>query len=269
MRWMLILDGTERSERAAEYAAGLILPKEDEVLLLTGSPSEAGDPSASLERLEPHLSGIRVTRIDAADLSPSDIEQATKSAQADLVVYGSRGRKGWTRWMLGSVAAYLERHLTCSLLVVRGSFPTARNILVATSLFAEQSRSVELGGRIARRTGAQITLLHVMSQLPLKEEVDEIPLRATAEEAIRLQTREGLLLQEQLNYFNQLGIQATARLRHGLVLDEVAAEMREGGFDLLIIGAHRIPDSLPFGSLLAEDVTEALLMSTSAPVLIA
>lgn len=264
MRWLIVMDGSKRSEQAAAYAASLMHPQEDDAVLLATGQIETG-PENILASLEKKLA---VGIVSVSEL-PDAVPEAAAETRAEIVVYGSRGRRGWSRLLLGSVAAYLERRLGCSLLVVRGEPRPVRKILIASSLHSDGLRPVEIAGRLAQRTGASVTLLHVMSQLPLHDEAPETPLQATAEEAISLETREGVLLSRSLALLQASGIPARAVLRHGLVLDELTAEMREGGYDLLVIGGHRSPADLPFGSLLTEDVAEDILMATRAPLLIA
>jgi nucleotide-binding universal stress UspA family protein len=44
-----------------------------------------------------------------------------KDWKADLIVVGSHGRRGLTRFMLGSVAESIARHAHCSVWIVRKS----------------------------------------------------------------------------------------------------------------------------------------------------
>jgi nucleotide-binding universal stress UspA family protein len=46
------------------------------------------------------------------------LEQLSRSTY-DLVVMGSHGRRGLTRWMLGSTAESIMRHADCSVLVAK------------------------------------------------------------------------------------------------------------------------------------------------------
>jgi nucleotide-binding universal stress UspA family protein len=48
-------------------------------------------------------------------------EQITTGAGYDLVAMGSHGRRGLTRWLLGSVAEATARHAPCSVLIARRS----------------------------------------------------------------------------------------------------------------------------------------------------
>ena len=270
MYWLIVLDGTERSERAAAYAAPLVRPDEDQVLLLAvGENVPEKELAAAIERNRPLFADIKHFETIVPDGIAETVAEAAEEEEIDIVVYGSRGRRGWSRLLLGSVAAYLERRLDCSLLVVRGDLKPLNKILVASSLYPHTKRPLALATKLAQRTGAAITLLHVMSQLALSDDANTVPLKATAEEAMALHTKEGDQLAERLAFMNEAGVKANARLRHGLVLDELVNEMTEGNYDLLVIGAHREQEEIPLWNLLAEDVAEDILMTTRAPLLIA
>ncbi|HUF38314.1 MAG TPA: universal stress protein [Anaerolineales bacterium] len=268
MRWLIVIDGSDRSEAAAAFAAQLVRPGEDEILLLavqeTGTAAELKAEVARVQERFADFAPRTLTGRDPAD----DAVDAAAGEEIDVVVYGSRGRRGLSRLLLGSVAAHLEHKLPCSLLVVRGEGGPIRRILVATGLFPGRLEQTDLAGRFAGLTGAHVTVLHVMSQMALSESAEGAPLELDAEAAIRQGTREGLGLQERLEYLHSRGIEAEARLRHGLVLDEVAAEIKREGYDLLIIGGHRVPSDLPFAWLLSEDVADEILMNTKSHVLI-
>ena len=269
MRWLILIDGSDRSVGALEFAAQLIQPEEDEVLLFavreTGTAEEL---EAMMARVRARFAGFNLRTLDGRDPTDDTVDAAA-GERVDIVVYGSRGRRGLSRLLLGSVAAELERDLACSLLVVRGEIGPIRRILVATGLYPGRMTQTELAGRFALRTGASVTVLHVMSQLAISDTAQDAPLQADAEWAIRQGTREGVGLQARLAYLKERGIEAEALLRHGLVLDEVVSELDQEGYDLLIIGGHRVPADLPFARLLAEDMADEILMNTRSHVLIA
>jgi nucleotide-binding universal stress UspA family protein len=269
MRWLIVIDGSDRSEDAAAFAAQLVRPGEDEILLLaireTGTAVEL---EIKMDQVQRRFTGLDLRILNGRDPADDTVEAAA-GERVDIVVYGSRGRRGLSRLLLGSVAAHLEQKLPCPLLVVRGETGPIRKILITTGLFPDRMQPVDLGGWIAGRTGADVTLLHVMSQLALHDQAQDRPLEADAEQSIRQGTREGEGLQNRLVYLRERGIRAEARLRHGLVLDEVAEELRRGDYDLLVIGRHRVPSDFPFAGLLSEDVADDILMVTKSHVLIA
>ena len=55
-----------------------------------------------------------------------EIVQAALEFEADLVMLGSNGRTGLSRWLLGSVAEYVVRHAPCSVEVARFKQPPER-----------------------------------------------------------------------------------------------------------------------------------------------
>ena len=270
MRWLISTNGESRFDQAATFAASLVNPVEDEVILL-GFQEEVENPalSASLQKLTESFGKTRIKQILQSGNPVDLIEEINKKEKVDIVVYGSRGRHGFSRLILGSVAAYLEHRLKCSLLVVRDKPVPVQKILVSVTRSPASQNPVKVAGKIAQNTGANVTLLHVMSQLPLTDKARTGPLHMTAEEAIAQHTLEGDHLQQALETLQKMGVQANAVLRHGLVLDEVIAELKEGNYHMLIIGAHRIPENLPLANLLMEDMADMILMHTQCPVLIA
>jgi nucleotide-binding universal stress UspA family protein len=269
MRWLLMTDGEARFQIAAEYAAPLIHPEEDEVVLLGLS----GEGEA--RKLETALQAIRAvlrrepvrTVIHTGDIVES-VEKVVKEEAIGAVVYASRGRHGFSRLLLGSVAAHLEENLPVSILFVRDKPEPVRKILVAISVSETSANAVRFGGRLARLTGAEVTLLHVMSQVPLTDNASMRPLRASADEAIAEGTAEGLHLARQMQQLQAWQVRAKPILRHGLVIDEIMRERQAGGYQLLIIGAHETPDNLPFADLLLANFAEEVLMNTRCPLLI-
>jgi nucleotide-binding universal stress UspA family protein len=51
-----------------------------------------------------------------------------------------------------------------------------------------------------------------------------------------------------------------------MVVEEIKAELREGGYDLLVIGAHQA--RTPLDRVLLEDVSAELLLESPIPVLV-
>lgn len=64
--------------------------------------------------------GLEIKRIVTSGTTAQDgILDHAKSDGVDLVVVGSRGRKGVNRFVMGSVASRVLRHAHCSVAVVR------------------------------------------------------------------------------------------------------------------------------------------------------
>jgi len=222
----------------------------------------------------------RLVEAAAADLEGAGVPVAThwrtgRLAEAvvrqaqdtlyDMVIIGSRGRRGMVRLLLGSVALQVSEHVPASVLVVKGRPRDLKRFLICSSAGPTSERTVRFSGRLAQAMGSSITLLHVMSQLPLIEDAVLDDLEASAEELIQRGSREGTHLSGMLDMLVAEGGTARAVVRHGLVIDEVIAEAREGRYDLLVTGAHITPG---LNARLVDDLSADILLAANRPVLV-
>jgi nucleotide-binding universal stress UspA family protein len=134
---LLATDGLPASEPANEQAIDLALQMNARLLVVSvvasssRGPSEApaGADGDSRDSVAARAQGI-VQRAKAAGANatflvwegePGDaIVAAADSEGADLVVIGSHGRSGVSRFFIGSVSDYVVRHAHCPVMVVRG-----------------------------------------------------------------------------------------------------------------------------------------------------
>jgi universal stress protein A len=83
--------------------------------------------------------GFKVQRVvEEGDPRSAIIDQAARG-KADLIIVGSHGKKGLSRFMLGSVAEYVARYARCSVMIVRVARARGRSFARKISL---KSRSV-------------------------------------------------------------------------------------------------------------------------------
>jgi nucleotide-binding universal stress UspA family protein len=68
-----------------------------------------------------------------------------------------------------------------------------------------------------------------------------------------------------LDLLTEEGQIGRAVVRHGLVLDEIIAEAREGRYDLLVTGAHVTPG---LNARLVDNLSVDILLAANRPVLI-
>lgn len=275
MQILICADESSIGEKALQYGVALARAARAEVVLL-GLPTRAAaepDARALLSRAQEMLEWRTEEHVRFG--KPAHVILAEVEARPyDLVVMGSRGRRGWQRVAFGSVAARLARYSPIPVLIVKGERPVIRTVLACTSGDVRGERVGRWGGQVARWFNATSTILHVMSQMPIAPNANLDELEDTAEEAIAHRTREGRHLQRELELMRAQGAAAhmEPRIRHGLVLDEIVAEMREGDYDMLVIGGHQTPD---FGGsrsrlrdYLLEDVADQIIMAVDRPVLV-
>ncbi len=218
----------------------------------------------------------RSARADATHFRVSDgdpVERIlTESTQGgfDLIVIGTRSGRGLSKLFLGSTSSRLAKQSSLPLLIVKSQRESVKRILVCTGGERPGESCAQWGGRVAAWTGASVTVLHVMSQLALAENAKLEDLQDSAEEAMTQSTREGQHLQRLMALAREGGAAGDLRpkIRHGLVLDEIMAEVETGGYDLLIIGAHHPPTGDLWRKLLLDDVADQIIRECPASVLV-
>jgi len=134
---LLATDGSPASEPASEQAIDLATQVEARLLVVSvfgaaSRPSEAAADSVTDSRasLTSKAQAI-VARAKAAGVTASflvwegdageAIVAAADAETADIIVVGSHGRSGVSRFLIGSVSDYVVRHAHCPVVVVRGN----------------------------------------------------------------------------------------------------------------------------------------------------
>jgi len=240
-------------------------------------------------RVEPALAGAREVLVQAPLLESkirlgSSVHEVVREAREDgydLVIVGEPWHEGLAgRFRPGSESVHLVEHAPCSVLVVKGKPRTLRRILLCDSgagsvLAAPVLRATRVGPPLLARFTAQaaevlrgeeeITVLHVMSQIGAGPGIPDRHLRAAAEELIEEHAPEGEFLMQDVQMLVRPGVQARPLVRHGLVLDEILHEARNGDYDLVVIGAH--PGKL-WQKLLLDDLARKIMVQIDRPILV-
>ena len=270
MKILLCTDGSADAARAARF--GLRLARRGvDALQVLGVIEDHDDAERLIQNALETL---------GAEMDPIGLEYQTKTRrghaaeqildeaaewQADLIVIGQLGRRGLTRFIMGGTATRIVQYARCSVLLVKGQRSALQKILVCTAGGEPGLRDVEVASRLAAQTQAAVTVLHVMSQVALTEKTYQPELEAPATDLMARHTREGRHLEAALSSLRSAGVSCAAKVRHGLVVDEIAAEARDGDYDLLVIGAHL---ARGLSRWLLDDVTAHVLEETQMPVLV-
>ena len=134
---LLATDGSAASEQAGEQAIDLACQVGARLLVVSVVPGTHGGGSAagkedgdSRDSLAARAQMI-VQRAKAAGANSTfliwegeageAIIGAADSENADMIVVGSHGRSGVSRFFIGSVSDYVVRHAHCPVMVVRGT----------------------------------------------------------------------------------------------------------------------------------------------------
>jgi len=275
MKLLVCTDGSPAAEQSAMLVGKLGLSRDVELTLL-GVVDEHGDAAAleaSFDRMAKLLDGAELNiarKIRRGDSYEQILEEAVRHAY-DLVVVGGGGQHhGLLHFKVGSTTSKLARKLHTHFLVARNVPTQVKKVLVCTGAEAPAVDTMRVGGMMLAGLTAEVSVLHVMSQISLKPGSVPEELIATAETAIAKNTREGQHLQRAMQQLSQAGIAGpiVPRLRHGLVVDEVLAEVKEGKYDVMVVGAHYQRGQNRWLGILLDDVTDQLINQAPCSVLI-
>jgi nucleotide-binding universal stress UspA family protein len=183
-------DLSAQSEQALDRAAALAELHHAKLVLVNAVADDApienvdneilkqlGEVSAALhaetaKKFAERLAALRARGIDVELASPlgppgEQIAKVAKDRHADLIVVGTHGHTGISRFLLGSVATSVLRHAPCDVLVCRGqTTPTPfQRPIVATDFSASSFRALRNAADLTA-PGAPIEVVHAW-QLPV------------------------------------------------------------------------------------------------------
>ncbi len=136
----------------------------------------------------------------------------------------------------------MVEHAPCPVGVVKGRVGGLDRLLLCDSGVQEAPVVDQLVARLPDlvRGAREITVLHVMSQKLAGPTVPEgHELEAQAADLIAGQADAGRVLSHDQALLTKLGAAPRLKVRHGLVVPELAAEAEASDADLVNIGAHR------------------------------
>jgi len=275
MKILICTDGSKSAEIAAKELISLRFPAETTCVLFYVVKKHAGQRTqeevfAPIEAvLASYFNNIKRKAVEG-EMAVQVLREIHEESY-DLIVKSDFG-KGWglLKMHLGSDTRIIVSKVEHPLLLARYYTKSIERVLICTGGEETSADTLRIGGRLVSFSKAQVCVLHVMSQLALDAGSQADDLRDTAQTAIQRKTREGLHLAWAVDQVQKAGASAPVIpiLRHGLVLDQVIAELREGKYDLLVIGSHHVSGRSRTLDAFLEDVASDLVSETSCSVLI-
>jgi nucleotide-binding universal stress UspA family protein len=167
----------------------------------------------------------------------STIVDFAKKMDADLIVMGTNGRRGPSKWFFGSVAEAVLRRAPAALLVVARSRPgraglrvQGRPVLGAIELGPSARDDARRMARVAERVGGPLTLLHVVNHVP---DPPEVPRQLDQYHHRRL-----LAARKRLASIAR-SVGAASRVVLGIPEDEIGAVASETKAGLIVLALRR------------------------------
>lgn len=190
-RILVPLDGSKFGEAALPVAIGLanrlqgsielISVLEDEPIVATWQPSAVEMRALLIDYLKTIQQQMEASATQAVSSTVANgpvsrsLEEHAGSTKPDLIVMSTHGRGPMSRAWLGSVADHLTRHVGMPVLLVRPEEDVEvrltdmhrfRRILVPLDGSDRAEASLEWATRIARATGAALSLIRIVPPLP-------------------------------------------------------------------------------------------------------
>jgi nucleotide-binding universal stress UspA family protein len=270
MKILICSDGTSAAESAIQLGGLLAEPLQAQIALL-GIAETSGDEQSLREALREqagslHGRGVSPDIIVQSGEPVRQILDQTSKGNYDLVVIGAR----WT----GAVGDYWRSTKTYEViksvqppvLVAIGESKQLKRFLVCTGGKEFIEQAVQFTGKLAAATRASVTLLHVMAEPPAMY-ADLVRLEEDVGQLLESKSELGTNLRRQRRELERLSVSAEVRLRHGIVIDQVFAEAREGDYDLIVTGTSQARGLLRH--YIMGDLTRSILNRANVPVLVA
>jgi nucleotide-binding universal stress UspA family protein len=275
MKILICIDQSPAAQAAASLVQHLCFPLDISIVLL--GVLEAGLKRDALSKVMKQIQENYFTgyldiqrKFSKGEASDQIMREADKGAYELIAVGFESHHRIFPPRKIGNTTSKLSAHLQTPLLIARNVPPKIKRILICTSAEPYSTATIVHGSKILSFCQAPISVLHVMSQISLGNFSTMEDLQDTAESAIKRQTREGKYLMNAMQEIRSAGIRSEIqpRLRHGLVLEEVVAEIKESGVDILVIGSHHQPGQSWLVEHLLENVTKDLIQEAPCSVLV-
>ncbi len=266
MKILICSDGTLATDGATRLGA-LLGPLTPAITLLGVAAGE--DQERTLrEALEREAELLRAqslnpeVQIGLGEPVRQIVIETTKNPY-DLVVVGLR--QGVSHWRPRNTYEVIKS-IAPPVLVAIGHCAKLKRILVCTGGKAFIEQALQFTGKMAGPIGASVTLLHVMAEPPAMY-ADLVRMEEDVDRLLQSHSELGMNLAEQKKDLEQLGVPTEVRIRHGIVLDEVFAELEEGDYDLIVTGSTRARGMLRH--YIMGDLTRQILNHSTRSVLVA
>lgn len=214
------------------------------------SPDEIHNLNATIRPKHfSHLTNLS-TKVRQGSVASEIISEA-QEGNYEIVVLGREGKAvSLSRSNIGSIAQHILIHAALPVMLVGDSRPQIERILICTAAGEPGKVDVLFGARVARRVGAQATILHILRPGSTPSEVRRVDKH----------------LRQAKSSLDALGVSCEYKVKENFpIVDGIVKEGEEGNYDLIIIGAPLQPHSHQFRWM---DTASQVIRETSRPVIV-
>jgi len=224
-----------------------------------------------LEQLQLEVPSVPFESRLAFGGAAAEILKTAQETGCDLIVMGTRGRKGLGRLLMGSVAEQVVRNALCPVVTVNspsrepaaqaevssGTAAPIRTVLHPTDFSAPCAEAFRVACELAGDQTARLTVVHVAVPPPIGPITQPVPPPLPEDPRGRLE--ELLRLAQAL----APGLQADYRVEKGDAAPRIVGAAQETRCDLIVMGTH---GRTGLGRVLMGSVAEQVLRTAPCPV---
>ena len=267
---LICSDGTPAAETAIQLGGLLAEPLKAQIALL-GIAETSSDEEPLREALQKqagllHGRGISLDIVVQSGEPVRQIADQTSKTNYNLVVIGARWIGATGHYWRSEKTYEVIKSIQPPVLVAIGESKQLKRFLVCTGGKEFIEQAVQFTGKLAAAVKASVTLLHVMAEPPAMY-ADLVRLEENVSQLLESKSELGTNLLRQKRELERLGVSAEVRLRHGIVIDQVFEEAREGDYDLIVTGTSQARGLLRH--YIMGDLTRSILNQANVPVLVA
>jgi nucleotide-binding universal stress UspA family protein len=276
-------DGSATSSEAVRFGATMAKALGGRLTLVHVVPAEVGRLAPFIRETIPPRERraaealLRSAQVDAAKWGsqasvrmavgrPAEaILRAVREIRADMLVVGTRGRKGVARMFLGSVAEALAKVAPCPVAVVREfrqASPGIGPLLVPTDFSEGAADAAQAAARLARRLGIRLVLLHILPEVVARRGDDP---KATRREELRLRREAENRLRTVIETLHLDSGQGESMLLTGVDVAGILHVAQKIDAGCIVMGTRGLT-GLP--RVLLGSVTDQVLRQARCPVLV-
>jgi nucleotide-binding universal stress UspA family protein len=270
MRILICSDGTDPADNPTRLGALVGGPCKAETTLL-GIAENPNDEEPLRRALESEAETLR-----RQGVSPEivirfgepirQILSETSENEYDIAIIGARRKGDGGLYWRPEKTYEVIKAIPPPVLVAMGPCRQLKRILVCTGGKRFIDAAAQLAGEIAVCVQGTVTLLHVMAEPPAIY-ADLVRLEEDVERLLQSGSELGRNLRAQKKSLEKLGIAVAVRIRHGLALDQIFSEVREGKHDMIVTGSSQARGTLRH--YIMGDLTRSILNGANCPVLVA
>jgi nucleotide-binding universal stress UspA family protein len=270
MKILICSDGMQSTETAIHLGGSLAGPLKAETTLL-GIAETSQDEQPLRDALYKqaqllHGRGVSPAIVVQSGEPVRQIVDQTSKTNYDLVVIGARWIGATGHYWRSAKTYEVIKAIQPPVLVAIGECKQLKRFLVCTGGKEFIDQALQLTGRLAAGVNASVTLLHVMAEPPAMY-ADLVRMEENVGQLLESKSELGTNLRRQKKELERLGVSADIRLRHGIVVDQVFEEVREGNYDLIVTGTSQARGLLRH--YIMGDLTRSILNRSNVPVLVA